>query len=253
MRIKAIACDVDGTLTDTLWKISSEAVESIKRAENMGIPVILATARTSAFIKELFEDFDFKTSGPIIAENGGIVVNQKTGEEVMIGNPEKVKEASRVIMEEARGLVEMPSKNRKDKTARLTDVMVIGRMEAIKLIQKIALNHNLGVDLTYAPVLADIEKGIERSKMRYIIFIKDPKANKGNGLTLATEMLGIERAEVAAIGDAENDLSMFRAAGYCIAVSNADQALKSVANLVTEGSYGKGAKEAIDFVINKLI
>jgi len=247
MRIKAIACDVDGTLTDTLLEISSEGVESIKRAENIGIPVILATSRTSTSIKEIFEKFDFKTSGPIIAENGGIVVNQKTGEEVVIGNPEKVKEASRVIMEEAKGLVEMLP------YSRLTDVVVRGRMEAIKLMQKTTLDHNLGVDLTYAPVLTDREKGIERSKMRYIIFIKDPKANKGNGLTVATEMLGIERAEVAAIGDAENDLSMFRAAGYCIAVANADQALRSMANMVTEGSYGKGAKEAIDFVIDKLI
>jgi len=253
MRIKAIACDVDGTLTDTLLKISSEAVESIKRAENIGIPVILATSRTSTSIKELFEEFEFKTSGPLIAENGGIVVNQKTGEKVIIGNPEKVKEAFRAIMEEAKGLVEMLPKKWKGKTARLTDVVVIGRMEAIKLIQKTTLDHNLGVDLTYAPVLTDREKNIERSKMRYVIFIKDPKANKGNGLTVATEMLGIESSEVAAIGDAENDLSMFRAAGFCIAIANADQALKSLANLVTEGSYGKGAKEAIDFVIDKLI
>ena len=52
MRIKAIACDVDGTVMDAVGEISLEAVESIERAENTGIPIILATARTPAFIKD---------------------------------------------------------------------------------------------------------------------------------------------------------------------------------------------------------
>lgn len=253
MRIKAIACDVDGTITDPIWKISPEAVESIKRAEDMGIPVILATARTSTFIKESFEEFDFKTSGPIIAENGGIVVNQRTREEVVIGNPEKAKEASAVILEEAKGLVEKIPENPQDKFVRRTDVLVIGRMEAIKLLQKIISNRNLGVDLTYAPVLSDLEKEIEQSRIRYAISIKDPKANKGNGLIIATKMLGMESTEVAAIGDAENDVSMFNIASFSIAVANADQKLKKVANMVTKGSYGKGAKEAINFILDNLI
>lgn len=253
MRIKAIACDVDGTITDAVWEISPEAVESIRRAENMGIPIILATARTPAFIKDSFEKFNFKTSGPIIAENGGIIVNQRTGEEVVIGNPEKAKEASAVILEEAKGLVEKIPENPQDKFARRTDVLVIGRIEAIKLLQKIISNRNLGVDLTYAPVLSDLEKGLERSRIRYVISIKDPKANKGNGLKVATKMLGIESTRVAAIGDAENDISMFNIASFSIAVANADQKLKKVAKMVTKGSYGKGAKEAIDFILDNLI
>jgi len=253
MRIKAIACDIDGTITDTVWEISPEAVESIRRAENMGIPVILATARTPAFIKDSFEKFNLKTSGPLIAENGGIVVNQRTGEEVVIGNPEKAKEASAVIVEEAKGLVKKIPENPQDKFARRTDVVLIGRMEAIKILQKIISNRNLGVDLTYAPVLSDLDKGMERSRIRYAISVKDPKANKGNGLMIATKMLGIESTEVAAIGDAENDVSMFNVASFSIAVANADQKLKKVANMVTKGSYGKGAKEAIDFILDNLI
>ncbi len=253
MRIKAIACDVDGTITDAAWEISPEAVGSIRRAENTGIPVILATARTPAFIKDLFERFNFKTSGPIIAENGGIVVNQGTGEEVVIGNPEKAKEASAVILEEAKGLIKKISENLQDKSVRRTDVVLIGRMEAIKLIQKIISERNLGVDVTYAPVLSDLEREMGQSRVRYLIFIKDPKANKGNGLMVATKMLGIESAEVAAIGDAENDISMFNMAGFGIAVANADQKLKKVADMVTRASYGKGAKEAINFILDNLI
>lgn len=83
-----------------------------------------------------FEKFNFKTSGPIIAENGGIVVNQRTGEEIVIGNPEKAKEAFAVIIEEARDLVEKIPENPQGKFARRTDVIVIGRMEAIKLLKK---------------------------------------------------------------------------------------------------------------------
>jgi hypothetical protein len=249
MRIKAIACDVDGTITDASWKIiHPEAVESIRRAEDMGIPVILATARTITHMKRMFENFDFKTSGPIIAENGGIVLNQRTGEEVLTGNMGKVKKASAVIMEKAKGLVKI-----RHTLARRSDIVLEGPMEAIKRIQRIILSQNLGIDLTYTHLPNDLEKKVEPSKTKYIIFIKDPKVNKGNGLIIATKMLRIESTEAAAIGDAENDVSMLRVAGFGIAVANADQELKKVANLVTKGPYGRGAKEAIDFVLDNLI
>jgi len=253
MRIKAIACDVDGTVMDAVGEISLEAVESIERAENTGIPIILATARTPAFIKDLFKKLDFKTSGPIISENGGIVVNQRTGEEVVVGNQEKANEASKVMLEEAKGLVKKLSEDIRDEFVRRTDVVLIGRMEAIKLLPKIISNRNLGVDITYAPILSDLEKKMDQSRIRYIISVKDPKANKGNGLKIATKMLGMESIEVAAIGDAENDVSMFNVAGFGVAVANADQKLKKVAKMVTKGSYGEGAREAIDFILDNLV
>lgn len=83
-------------------------------------------------------------------------------------------------------------------------------------------------------MLSDLEKEMDQSRIRYVISIKDPKANKGNGLKVATKMLGIESMEVAAVGDAENDISMFNMASFSIALANADQKLKKVAKMITK-------------------
>ena len=47
-RPKAIAVDIDGTITDYNKKLHLEAIESLRRLEEAGIPVILATGNVRA-------------------------------------------------------------------------------------------------------------------------------------------------------------------------------------------------------------
>lgn len=53
--------------------------------------------------------------------------------------------------------------------------------------------------------------------------------NKGTTLARLLQMLGVERAETAAIGDSRNDLTLLSAAGLPLAVENACDALKEKA------------------------
>ncbi len=57
--------------------------------------------------------------------------------------------------------------------------------------------------------------------------------NKGNALLRIAEHLGILRDEIVVFGDGENDLSMFRAAGYSVAMGNAMESVKQAACEVT--------------------
>lgn len=72
------------------------------------------------------------------------------------------------------------------------------------------------------------------------------KASKGNALSALQRYLGIAREETACIGDGENDLSMFGAAGMKIAMGNAVAELKGKADQVTASNDRNGAAEAID-------
>jgi len=66
--MKAIALDIDGTITDKSRKICINAIDAIRCAEDRGYPVILVTenilcvARTMAIM--------IGTSGGIVGENG---------------------------------------------------------------------------------------------------------------------------------------------------------------------------------------
>lgn len=70
-------------------------------------------------------------------------------------------------------------------------------------------------------------------------------ASKGNALQALSGYLGIEKEEVACIGDGENDLSMFRAAGLKIAMGNAVPELKKEADVITGSNDRDGVAEAV--------
>ena len=58
-------------------------------------------------------------------------------------------------------------------------------------------------------------------------------SSKGNLLIKLAEILGVDKAKTVAIGDYNNDVSMIRAAGVGVAVANAVEEAKAVADIVT--------------------
>lgn len=73
-----------------------------------------------------------------------------------------------------------------------------------------------------------------------------PLADKGRELLYIAEALGIERKNILAVGDSENDQGMIRAAGCGVAMGNAAEATKALADYVTEDNAHDGAAKAID-------
>ena len=70
-------------------------------------------------------------------------------------------------------------------------------------------------------------------------------ADKGRALTRLGELLGVTPAEMAAIGDSDNDAEMLRAVGMPVAMGNADAALKNLAKYITADCDHDGVAQAI--------
>ena len=85
---------------------------------------------------------------------------------------------------------------------------------------------------------------IASSKPQYIE-ITSANTTKGRALKWLAEFFGISPAEVLAIGDGNNDVSMLQAAGIAVAVGNASPAAKEAASYVTNPSWEHGVAEAI--------
>lgn len=73
---------------------------------------------------------------------------------------------------------------------------------------------------------------IVRSWEHYVEFL-NPAANKGLAIEALAQALGIPLEQVAAFGDADNDIPMLTAAGHGIAVQNAWQSVKDKAPYVS--------------------
>lgn len=68
--------------------------------------------------------------------------------------------------------------------------------------------------------------------------------HKGEGILRMAECMGIASEDVIAIGDSANDIEMLKAAGTGIAMGNASESVKTMADEVTGSVAGDGVYEA---------
>ena len=75
--------------------------------------------------------------------------------------------------------------------------------------------------------------------------------SKAYALEKLSKSLGIKRDEIAAIGDQLNDIDLIEYAGMGIAVANAEEELKTKADMVTAANNNENAvSEAIERILN---
>jgi HAD superfamily hydrolase (TIGR01484 family) len=80
----------------------------------------------------------------------------------------------------------------------------------------------------------------------------NPKGiNKASGLLEICKLLGIKMSEVVAIGDSLNDVAMIRAAGLGVAMGNAQEEVKKIADLVTAENVEDGVAKVIENFVLK--
>ena len=78
--------------------------------------------------------------------------------------------------------------------------------------------------------------------------VTDPSADKGHAIVRMADILGVDLADCAAIGDSDNDVPMFRRVSESFAVANAtDAAKKAATRLVAQ--RGAGVAEALALVL----
>ncbi|MCR1004618.1 MAG: sugar-phosphatase, partial [Stenotrophomonas maltophilia] len=80
----------------------------------------------------------------------------------------------------------------------------------------------------------------------FFLEVFDHRAGKGPSLQKLAAHLGIDRANVMAIGDQENDLTMLQYAGTSVAMGNAIDAVKAVARFETSSNADEGVARAIE-------
>ncbi len=225
--IRFVAVDIDGTLTFRDRKLDIAAVGALRKAESLGLPVVLATGNVLAFAETAATLLG--ASGPLIAEDGGIVFDPSSKREHMLGDR----------VDADRGLAALerefgPLEQTRSSAARLTGLTL---KRAIKAEAAEELFRREGLDL------AAVDSG-------FAIHLRSPNVNKGNALRKVASLLKVSLVEVAAVGDGPNDIEMLKVAGLSFAVANSDEAVKRVCTYVTKEPHGKGVVEAIEKIIS---
>jgi len=74
----------------------------------------------------------------------------------------------------------------------------------------------------------------------YYLDVTNPQANKGAVVVTLSKLLNIPIAQIATIGDSQNDVFMFQHSGFSIAMGNAVDDVKAYADVVTETNENSG-------------
>lgn len=222
--IRAVATDVDGTMTDNNSLLSVDSIKAVRRLEESDIKVMLCSGNALCVLKSLARYIG--CSGPIIAENGGVVEHR--GKVKVLGNIEGPKKAIEKLKQAHGSKVKEAWSN----AYRFADLAIM-RTLAPETINKI---------------VSEIE-GIKVIDSGFAYHIIDKKVDKGAGLKVAADWIGIKPEELAGIGDSMTDIELLKFAGLRGAVANAPDEVKRVANFVAVKRYGEGFAEIVEKIL----
>ncbi|MCD6487605.1 MAG: phosphoglycolate phosphatase [Desulfurococcales archaeon] len=233
--VKLVATDIDGTLTinriSTL--IPTEVIEAIHELEKHGVLVALISSNALPIVVGLKKYLCIK--GPVVGETGALVYH---GGEVYSISKYTARDALEYVLKEFNDFVKPSWQN----LFRVHDFALKVRKQYLSRSGEI-----------YQSIKACVEKKYSFVKVGYsgyAIHLTPIDVSKGRALDFIIEKLGISREEVLAIGDSHMDIDFLRKAGISVAVSNADEELKDIADIVLTRPSGYGFIELAHMIIH---
>lgn len=232
---KLIGLDMDGTLLNSKKKITPENMAAIEKAFSQGKEVVLSTGRSVAELRE-YTDI-IKGLKYLVCISGAMVYDLEK-EEIIYCAPipnEVIDKVSEI--------------------AETSDVVVI--LQTTEAIAKKTDLDNL--EHFHLNVYKELLNSVATKKIlsKYDLVFNYAEGNslevspanvtKGTGLTWLCNHLGFGINKAIDVGDAENDMDAIATAGLGVAMANAIDKVKEIADVVLENDCDhSGCAEAIE-------
>ncbi len=263
MKYKMLALDLDNTLLNDEHKISQQNINSLQAAAEAGLIVVIATGRmyrsTLTYARQL------GINVPLITYHGALIKKVNGGEEIW-HKPVPLDIALEIaVYAKERGyhlnafindslhVAEENEFTRYYQSIADIDLRAVGNLPAYLQQKKIP-----PTKMSIISLVEDMEEIIEDLTNHFsgkvfltqalpnFLEITHLEATKGRALRYLAEEWGIKREEVAAIGDNLNDLDMLEYAGTGVAVANAREKLKKVAQVITLSNVEDGVSYFVE-------
>ncbi len=265
MKHKLLVLDVDGTLLNSEKQITKRTLTALKKVQQMGVKVVLASGRPLYGLTEVADKLELHTyGGYIMAYNGAQLVDAKTGNTIFEKrvDPQLIPYLEKKARSNKLGIfsyhqdyiiTDSPSNPHIKHEARINNMHIVHEEE-------------FSIAIDYAPckvVLVGDDEGVlveleghwkRRLNGTLDAFRSEPffleavpcGIDKSNTLLWLMEYLDIKPAEVFAIGDGVRDVPMLQAAGFGVAVANALDSVKACADVITGSNDEDGVAQAIE-------
>lgn len=261
---KLIAIDMDGTLLNNDKKISKRTFNTIQDAKLQGIKVVLASGRPLQGLTPYLDHLGLTENNDfVISYNGSIV--QRVGSGEIIHQTNLLGEDAKLLHRVAddlnvfihafspeKGLITHKENKWTAIESKLNampvtqkDFQQLENNESLVKIMMVAESSVLDKAVINLPTYLKEKYTVVRSAPFFLEFLH-PQSNKGVGVSRLADILGIDAEQVICIGDAENDHHMMKFAGLAIAMENADEETKVLADYITLNNEQDGVAVAIE-------
>lgn len=274
MSIKAIALDIDGTLTNDAKVVTPRTKEALLAAQRSGIRLILSSGRPVQGLRAIAAELELQDNGGLlVAFNGACVIDAQT-DEVLFDQPMEER-ALRALVGHMRDFDVIPWITEGkylyvERGCRHTITYRDALFDIVDYERRMCDLELVEVDDLLEVCSRPQDKLLCASEPEYLqahwramhepftdtlsgMFTADfyfefmaPGINKGNALAGSLPKIGIDASEVIAFGDAQNDISMLEWAGIGVAMGNATDAAKAAADEVTASNNEDGIALALD-------
>lgn len=282
-RYDLLVIDLDGTLLDRSNRVPVENRRAIERAREAGIEVMIATGRALVESREALSMIDH--DGLVVTAGGSMLNDARSGEtrRRFVLTPDVVREVTNRLLEHGHKVLIL-----KDAHAAGYDYLAVGRgrmnpaSEWWFSTMNAVVRHADHVDLDEHPdhtvrtgvvadsdhlaPLADSLREVlgERAFLQHwaavtakettgssthLLEVFSPNVNKWTMISAYGRDTGRDAERIAAIGDGLNDVELVQAAGLGIAMANADERVRRVADRHTLDHEQAGVAYAIDRIL----
>ncbi len=268
--IRLIAIDLDGTLLNSRQRVAPASRAALQRVTAAGTKSVLVTGRGSAGTEAVLDMLGMDL--PYICSAGSLIRSGKNGEVISarpFHNPVELNKVIAYVRRHNAGLVadlldgkmcwygpdslvhdldpltveNLPESIRslspeQDFDCPILKISVVGSMDFHKAIAADVLSslesiHHVFAGLRYTDLTA-------------------PDVDKGSALEIFAQYAKVSSAEMAAIGDQAIDLPMFALSGLSIAMGNAPETIKGVADWTTSSNDEDGVANALTRILEEL-
>jgi len=251
--IRAAVLDLDGTIIGRDEKVSARVAAAVGRLRAL-IPVSIATGREANHAVDYAQQLGL--TAPQICDGGAAILNPGT-------NPSNIKPVWSAPLEPqlARKIIHSLHGNGTEfiATHPQGSIETIDGLSEINVIRVSALDMDeesadqVVVRFQTEPELHLVKVYLPYNDLWAVDFTKIG-VDKAAGTRKLAQMIGVEVGDMVAAGDSYNDLPLLTACGLAIAMGDAPQELRAVADYVAPSAEEDGLAVAIEeFILPRLI
>ena len=258
--IKLVATDIDGTIFIPEKEFTLEVKNCIKKLSNNGIKVVLVTGRMNAAASRIAKDLELDT--PVVSYQGGLVVeNGKTLYERYLTEEQtsRILEWAKVSGENIHinlynNDILYSEKECYEVQRYCNNLHTEYTVKNFSEIKKDKINKLLAIDYSNPEKISRYEKELQEifpdlyivKSTPYFLEFSNPEASKKCAVEFLQNYWSLKKEEILTIGDQNNDIALLQAGGIKVAMGNATEELKAIADYITDSVYDNGFVSAME-------